>query len=78
MITRERETETREKIQARLKRLRERLFHAEMSFAFHDREGLKEMARGIMASSSKILRLLAGKSRTAFRKKRRNADIKFQ
>jgi hypothetical protein len=68
MLT-EKQEKTREKIQARLKKLKYRLFLAELAFATQDNIRLKDMARRIGINSGKIIRLLAEKTTTVRRKK---------
>jgi hypothetical protein len=73
-----RQKEKREKIGERLKKLKYRLFQAEVAFASHDEGRLKEMARRIGINSKRIIGLLTEKikrSRTV--KKRKRAIIRI-
>ena len=72
------QNETREKIGSRLKKLKYRLFQAELSFASHDKERLKDMARRIGINCKRILGLLTEKSNKVIRKKKRSIRIKIK
>lgn len=58
------EKEKREKIEARLKKLRYRLYQAEIAFVSHDKERLKDIAKRIGINSKKIEELLTEKKKT--------------
>lgn len=58
------EKEKREKIEARLKKLRYRLYQAEIAFVSHDRERLKDIAKRIGIVSKRIGELLTEKKKT--------------